>query len=241
MVNKDGQDGIETDHPVVDPTKNVLDLVKAESKYQDGMRNALGEMRTMALDSESKLQTFARESESRMQNFAREAESKMQTSMREAETNRIDQLSTLRQTYEARIADMLSESVKSTSSLVSTQLVQIQSTFDARVSKLEEFRLLSTGRSSVADPALASSLHTLGNNIDSMQTTFAKALSDLISNQTTAMNKMAASISILQESGDTGSGKQAGRREVVAWIVASGMFVAAIIYPLFQILHVAAK
>lgn len=210
----------------IDPTKNVLDLVRAESKYQDGMRNALGEMQALSLKSESRMQTFARESESRLQTW-----------MRDAETNRIDQLSNLRQSYEARIADMLSESVKSTSGLVSTQLVQIQSTFDARVSKLEEFRLLSTGRSSVADPALATSLSGLGHNIEAMQASFAKALSDLINNQTMAMNKMASSISVLQESGDTGVGKQAGRREIIAWMVAVGSIVAALAYTLVQVIH----
>src|SRR5674476_722249 len=137
-----------------DPSFNVLGLVAAESKYQDGMRIALGDLQSFALNAESKLQTFARESES-----------KLRTWMRDAEAKRTDQLSDLRQTYESRIADILADGVKDKSNLVSTKLVQIQSIFDLRVSKLEEFRLLSTGRSSVADPALAATLDALGQNI----------------------------------------------------------------------------
>ena len=200
-----------------DPSFNVLGVVESESKYQDGMRIAFDRLQTFALDAENKLQTFARESES-----------KMQTWMRDAETKRLDQLSDLRQTYEARIADMLSESVKSTSGLVSTQLVQIQNTFDLRVSKLEEFRLLSTGRSSVADPALASTLETIGRNISGMQASFTKTMNDFSEKHAGTMDKMALSIVALQDIGRVGSGKDAGRSEVIAWIVAGIMLVAAI-------------
>jgi hypothetical protein len=111
----------------IDPTKNVLDLVQAESKYQDAMRDA--------------------------------------------ESKRIDQLAELRQTYEKRIADMLAESVRSTSTLVSNQLVQFQATFDGRVSKLEEFRWSSSGRSSIADPAMAEAIANLTATIANMQKT----------------------------------------------------------------------
>lgn len=204
-----------------DPSFNVLGLVASESKYHDGMRIAFGKLQNFALKAESKFQTFARESES-----------KMQTWMRDAETNRLDQLYDLRQTYEARIADMLSESVKSTSGLVSTQLVQIQNTFDLRVSKLEEFRLLSTGRSSVADPALAMTLETIGRNISSMQSSFTKTMNEFAEKTSGTMDKMALSIVALQDTGRVGSSKNAGQREVIGWIAAGLMFVASIASPI---------
>jgi len=214
MVAKESVDNI--DH---DPTKNVLDLVKAESKYQDGMRNALGE-----------LQTFARESESKMQNL-----------MRNAETNRIDQLAGQRQIYEAQIANMLAKSVETTSNLVSTQLVQIQSTFDARVSKLEEYRLKAEGKSSVADPALASQLGILAAGQQAVQDAFQKTMREHTELEMSYMVKMSNNIEALQTVGTKSSGRDAGRREVIAWIVAAGMFIAALIYPLFQVLHATAK
>lgn len=205
---------------VIDPTKNVADLVKAESKYQDGMRDAVANMGR-----------FAREAESKMQNYARDSESKMQTWMRDAETKRIDQRSDLQAIYEARIADMLSESVKSTSGLVATQLLQIQSTFGERVSKLEEFRLLSTGRSSVADPYLATTLEKIGKNIEGMQSSFTKTMTDFAEKTASAMGNMAMSITALQDTGRTGTGKDMGRHEVIGWLVAVVMFVAACATP----------
>lgn len=150
-------DGIPVDKsggPTIDPTKNVLDLVRAESKYQDAMREMLREfedgMRKAAQDvTDSKL--------------------KLQDWMRDAESKRIDQLAALREGYDKRIADMLRDSVQSTSSLVSTQLVQIQATFDARVSKLEQFRWESGGRSSVSDPALADALARMGDGLSALK------------------------------------------------------------------------
>ena len=207
----------------VDPSFNVSKLVEAESKYQDGMRIAFGELQSNSLVAESKFQTFARESESKLQIW-----------MRDAEAKRTDQLSELRQTYESRIADILAEGVKDKSNLVSTQLVQIQSIFDLRVSKLEEFRLLSTGRSSVADPALAATLEALGRNITGMQTSFSKTMNDFAEKNSVIMEKMSASIISLQEAHREGSGKSAGRGEVIAWIVAGIMLVATIATPIIS-------
>jgi hypothetical protein len=83
------------------------------------------------------------------QDDLRAAEAKYQDGMRAAETYRINRESELRQRYEERIARMLQTSVESTSALVSQQLVQIQSTFNERVSKLEQFRWESGGKTSV--------------------------------------------------------------------------------------------
>ena len=160
-----------------DPSFNVLGLVAAESKYHDGMRTALGDLQSFSLAAESRLQTFARESES-----------KLQTWMRDAESKRLDQLSAQKQASDTQIANILAESVKDKSNLVSTQLVQIQSTFDARVSKLEEFRLVSQGRSSVADPALAATLEGLGRNIMNMQNSFSKTMNDFSDKNSTIMD-----------------------------------------------------
>src|SRR6202040_2831943 len=75
--------------PTIDPTKNVLDLVRAESLRQDGLRDATKELHGFALASLEKFQ-----------NFAREQESKLQTWQRSSESTRIDQLAQLRQVYE---------------------------------------------------------------------------------------------------------------------------------------------
>jgi len=174
---------------IIDPTKNVMDLVLAQQQYQNGMR-----------ESQAKLETFARDTLNTFHNFARESEAKLSGIRFDAESRRIDQLAELRMVYEKRIADMLNESVRSTSALVSTQLVQIQATFNDRVSKLEEFRWSSSGRSSVSDPALANALEQLGANIAALKT-----------------------------NDDTRGGRGAGRTDVYGWIVAGVFAVVSVV------------
>lgn len=140
---------------VIDPTRNVLDLVKAESKYQDAMRDATKELTQSKFDG---LQDIV------------DQNTVFQNAMRSAETERVDQLASLRREYESTIRNMLAESVRSTSDLVSSQLLQIQSTFNDRVTKLEAYQLTQAGKSSVADPATAEALANMAATLVSMQT-----------------------------------------------------------------------
>lgn len=153
---------------VIDPTKNVEDLVKARDAAFAELRASDQRFLDAQLAAMDKLQSFARDSDTVLQNYAREAESKIQTALRDSETRRIDQLAENRQEFQNTIRDMLAESVRTTSTLVSTQLVQIQATFDTRVSKLEAFQWQSAGRSSVADPALASALAEMAASIQGL-------------------------------------------------------------------------
>jgi hypothetical protein len=153
---------------VIDPTKNVEDLVKARDAAFAELRASDQRFLDAQLSSMEKLDLLAREAEAKFQNFARDAESKLQTSLTGSETRRIDQLAENRQEFQNTIRDMLAESVRTTSTLVSTQLVQIQATFDTRVSKLEAFQWQSAGRSSVADPALASALAEMATSIQGL-------------------------------------------------------------------------
>ncbi len=181
--------------PVIDPTKNVLDLVHAESRYQDGMRDQLEKYEKGMRRASDRYQEGLRTATERYQGL----ESRLQNWQRESESKRIDQLLAQADKFGERIANMLSTSVQSTSSLVSTQLVQIQATFDARVSKLEQFRWESGGRSSVADPQLADSLNRMANAITANRDT-----------EIAALEKMAMSISILKETGKLGEGRSKG-------------------------------
>lgn len=164
---REGRPGVGVDArgaAVIDPTKNVLDLVRAESKYQDGMRDAAKE---------------AQEVRERLHLMRMEAESRIQNWMRDSEMKRISELATLRQAYDSRIADMLRTSVESTSSLVSTQLVQIQNTFNDRVAKLEQFRWESGGKTSVSDPAIADALAKLATSSTGMKDAMTESFNTL--------------------------------------------------------------
>jgi hypothetical protein len=184
--------------PVIDPTKNVLDLAKAESKYQDAMR-----------DASERFMIGLRETDARFQNAMRDTESRIQNWMRDAQDKRIAEIAAQRQFYETRIADLLRTSGESTSALVSTQLVQIQNTFNERVAKLEQFRWESGGKTSVSDPALAD-----------------------------AMSKMAESIQTLTSKGDKGSGRGEGRHDVVGWIIGGVGLASAIMVILWNVTHI---
>jgi hypothetical protein len=149
---------------VIDPTKNVEDLVKA-------LRETLQEFRTgdqRYLDAQfgwsEKVQNFALEAEVRLRDQLRMADEKLA----QAETRRIDQLALTSERFETTIRNMLAESVRTTSDLVSNQLVQIQATFNERVSKLEAGAFTQAGKNSVADPALAQALAEMAASIQGL-------------------------------------------------------------------------
>lgn len=191
---------------VIDPSKNVLDLVKEESKKRDELRVADKDLFDAKFASVRELVKLLSESVIAFQN-----------GMRDAETRRIDQLAETRQEFQNTIRDMLAESVRTTSTLVSTQLVQIQATFDTRVSKLEAAAFTQAGRSSVADPQIASSLSALGDGITAMQKTFATGIGDL------------------REAGRESTGRTSGRDD--AWKYATGAIILALAVATFYIKH----
>ena len=143
-----------------DPTANVSALNAASNRRQDDLRDALRDYLEGMRVADNRFQDYAREAESRLSKFQSESDSK-----------RIDQLAAIQRIYETRIADMLRDSVQSTSTLVSDQLRQIQNTFNDRVAKLEQFRYESTGRTSVSDPALTDALSQMANAIAKLKTT----------------------------------------------------------------------
>lgn len=143
--------------PVVDPTENVLSLVDVEKEHAAQLRASDKELLTTniaALKDQFKL--------------LNDHVVQFQNGMRDAETRRIDQLAQTRQEFQNTIRDMLAESVRTTSTLVSTQLVQIQATFDTRVSKLEAGAFTQAGKSSVSDPATADALTRMATAVGNL-------------------------------------------------------------------------
>jgi hypothetical protein len=185
-----------------DPTKNVRELVLAESKYQDAMRDQLEKQIIYRVNDLINLIKMGQEGVIAFQN-----------AMRDAETRRIDQLAANRQEFQNTIRDMLAESVRTTSTLVSTQLVQIQATFDTRVSKLEAYQFTQAGARAVSDPALEQSLRSLGAGMREMQGSFAESL-----------NKIAQ----LKTTEEKSTSKTEGQGQMIAWIVAAVSFAASV-------------
>ena len=221
---------------VIDPTKNVEDLFRAGEFTNEKLRAADNRFLDSQISWGEKFQNFAREAQDRFQNLARESESRLHLALLNAETRRIDQIASTTQVFQNTIRDMLAESVKSTSSLVSTQLVQIQATFDTRVTKLEAYQLTQAGRSSVADPAIDSAMSRLANSLTLLRDNQDDALSRLKTGQDEALAKMAAAVASVQFAESGSSGRAMGRVDTNARLLSVVMAVAAVASPVIAIL-----
>jgi hypothetical protein len=218
--NADGDPGIPVDYRgqrTIDPTKNVLDLVRAESKYQDAMRESLA----VLIDEKV---TSTRE----MTKLVSDHVISYQNAQRDAETRRIDQLAETRQEFQNTIRDMLAESVRTTSTLVSTQLVQIQATFDTRVSKLEAGAFTAAGRSSVQDPQTADALSRMASAIASLSTTTTEAMNKTATATSDAIAKLTMTLAGMQATESGVGGQRKGMVDTNARLLAVIMAVATV-------------
>jgi len=221
MVNMDenmaGQPGIPVDYRgggTIDPTKNVGDLVRA---LEVSMGKELGALEKLMNEKVSGLKELTKATAENVVAF--------QTAQRDAETRRIDELAETRQEFQNTIRDMLAESVRTTSTLVSTQLVQIQATFDTRVSKLEAGAFTAAGRSSVQDPQTADALSRMAAGIASLSST-----------TTEAMTRLTQAISNMQSAESGVGGQRKGMADTNARLLAIVMACAAVASPVVSIL-----
>lgn len=200
--------------PAFDPSENVYFLVQVEKDHAR-------EIRLIEKGHAQDLRTADKE-------LAKERD--------EAEKRRVDDLAALRLTYDTRIAENLRVEVKTASEIISTQLIKeisylssqitvaatnfatqiasLNATFTTqlsalrtdlspRIDRLEQAQLTSAGRASVADPAMSAAIDRMNN-----------------------------AITILQQTGSQGTGRSMGQGQVVAWIFAGVMALAAVLGPL---------
>lgn len=121
---REARGGVESDGPIIDPTKNVLDLVDAESRHRDSLREA----------------------DNKYHDAMRSWHEKFQSSAREADTRRIDDLASIRVQYETIIENMRSAHTLTSSTLLATQLKEVKVDLSDRTAKLEQFRWESGGK-----------------------------------------------------------------------------------------------
>lgn len=198
----------------IDPTKNVLDLVNAEAQTRDKLRVGDKELVDTKIDALKDMFKLLSDHVTQFQN-----------AMRDSETRRIDQLAQTRQEFQNTIRDMLAESVRTTSTLVSTQLVQIQATFDTRVSKLEAGAFTQAGKEQRPDPALADAMQRVATTVNAVQTA-----------NDAAMAKVLSSISALNTTDEKSASRGMGQGQVIGWIVGAAMLVAAIVSPIVALI-----
>lgn len=221
---------------VIDPTQNVRELVLAESKYQDSARVALKELMVQSA-------TGIKDSIKMLS----EGIVSYQNSQRDSETRRIDQLAQTRQEFQNTIRDMLAESVRTTSTLVSTQLVQIQATFDTRVSKLEAGAFTQAGKQSVQDPQITDAMSRMSSAIAALaasttesmakiNATNTEAMAKTEVRNTEAMAKLVTGIAALREEESGVRGGRKGMQDTNARLLSVVMAVAAVASPVISIL-----
>jgi hypothetical protein len=219
-----GQPGIPIDFrgdQAIDPTKNVLDLVKA-------LEATLAQLR---------------EADSKRLDDLRHADNKRQDDLRESDTKRLSELAAQKDRYDRQIFDIQTVQVKTTSDLISAQLsketaslanqinastLQTQgliSTLSERIRVLEQARSEVFGRSSVADPAFADAITRLTDGIAKMK-----------ADQSEAWLKLSANIAAVGTKEIQSKSERMGQGQVIAWIIGAAMLMAAIATPLIAFL-----
>ena len=127
----EGRPGIGIDkfgNQVVDPTKNVLDLVLAAVKRLDDLNDAM----TKRADD------------------LRVANTRYQDALRDAETRRINELSAQKQTFDLEMARVIRANQDSSTLLLAGQLKEVKTDLSDRTTKLEVFANEQRGRASAS-------------------------------------------------------------------------------------------
>lgn len=222
--DKDSQPGIGVDAQgggVIDPTTNVRELVLAESKYQDGMRNAQNELVQARLNClQEKIDLRAEHgkemsaAESRRVDEQAQLRADFANQLSSAEAKRIDAIravdvnavavasqraadqATVLATQVAQSAEALRALVATTANTVNQSQQQLANTLSTRITTLEQAQYKGEGQSGVRDPQLV----------------------DLL-----------AEVKALRDSRANISGKNEGYAGLWALIVGGGMFVIAAI------------
>jgi hypothetical protein len=125
---------------VIDPTKNVLDLVQA-------LKEMLAELRV----ADNKRQDELRAAEAKIQNYAREAE-----------TRRIDQLAAQKQLFDLELARVLKANVDTSALLLSTQLKEVKTDLQVELRSLNQFRWESAGKGAGLGDAFGYAVGVIG-------------------------------------------------------------------------------
>jgi hypothetical protein len=145
---------------VIDPTKNVLDLVRAESKYQDGMREA-----------EAKYQDALREAEIRHGEAMARLKENYDNRIADMLSVQVKTTSDLISTQLDKVTTALGAQITTLTAATQAQFQALTQTLNDRIAQLERFRYEMGGRTSVSDPATANALIEMANAIRLLRTT----------------------------------------------------------------------
>jgi hypothetical protein len=155
--------------PVVDPTKNVLDLVRAESKYQDAMR-----------DAESRLASQARAAEQRRiddlaalrlaydQRIAEDLRVNVKTTSDQLAGQLVKETGSLSSQIGALTTSFTNQLTTLTTSFTN-QISALTSALTPRIADLERFRWEQGGKAGERDPAVSNAIAEMTKAITKLE------------------------------------------------------------------------
>ena len=145
--------------PAVDPTENVLALVDAETKFQNGMREASERLTLRLADAESR----------RIDDLAA---LRLQYDTQVSENLRIQVKTTseLISTQLDKVTNSLGAQITALTATFSSQIATGITALGDRIADLEKFRWEVGGKTSVSDPALADAMKEMAASILSLKT-----------------------------------------------------------------------
>ncbi len=190
--------------PVVDPTKNVLDLVKAEGKYTDAMRHAAeGKAEALAKAEQTRINDLAALRLVYDQRIAEDLRVNVKTTSDQLAGQLVKETGSLSQQIGA-LTTSFSNQITTLTAAFTNQISALTNALTPRIADLERFRWEQGGKTSVSDPATSE-----------------------------ALTKMAKAIENLTTSKDLTSGHTKGVADSWGWIVA-GIASAAALYEILS-------
>jgi len=186
--------------PVVDPTKNVLDLVRAESKYQDAMRDAGNDLaEKLRLAEKERINDLAALRHSYDTRIAENLRVEVKTTSEQLAAQLVKETGSLSQQIGALTTSFTNQITTLTASFTN-QIGALTNALTPRIADLERFRWEQGGKTSVTDPAVS-----------------------------LAISELSKAIIELKSAGSQTTGRTTGHSEVFAWIVAGVTVLAAIV------------
>jgi hypothetical protein len=160
---------------VVDPTKNVLDLVRAESKYQDARRDAAEQLQNALREAESRrIDDLAALRLAYDQRIAEDLRVNVKTTSDQLagqlvkETGSLSaQIGTLTTSLNNQITALSASFTNQLTSGINSLILRIAD-LERRISEIERFRWEQGGKTSVSDPATSEALSKMAIAIDKL-------------------------------------------------------------------------
>lgn len=208
VADDDGVTSGFTNHRIIDPTKNVIDLVNAESAKRDALRTSDMELfnnKVSYIDDLRKADTL------RQDNLRSELDRRLtdQNTQRDAfdvrlENLKVDfakQIEAVKSDFGKQIAEILAAQSDKSAALLANQVDKFATVFGDRLALVEKNQYVTGGASAARDPALDRKLDDIA----------------------TVMSK-------LQSGGNKQEGSAATQSQMISWIIAA----AAVAYAVYS-------